>query len=143
MSPDDWGETLLHQFSRIWNVKLVQAILEKGVDVDTRTRELSTPLHCALSGGGGAHIVQFLVNAGADVQAEDNRMRSVLCVAVCSASCDVVSLIINAVILLSARRNTAADVLYQQTRVGSPITLSMPPVDTRNSCLCSMTDIYM
>ncbi len=69
---DENGGTILHWSAGRNENDLVQAILEKGIDVNTKDKRGMTALHmAALSISDNNDMVKILVKAGADVTATD------------------------------------------------------------------------
>lgn len=62
------SELPIHDAARAGIVERVAALLEQGVDVDSRNDMQSTPLHCAAQ-GGRAEVVKLLLERGAAVDA--------------------------------------------------------------------------
>jgi ankyrin repeat protein len=76
---DDWGFTpLMHAVSCVSrSVPVIAAILEAGANVNRRTQERYTALHCAIDVNGEANlntaeVIGLLVSAGADLKARQH-----------------------------------------------------------------------
>jgi len=73
---DDQGRTLLHLAAVAGHLEMVRWLIGRGVEVDARTAQMSTPLmHASLA--GKTDIVRLLLARGADIGARDSYQRTV------------------------------------------------------------------
>ena len=76
-----WGQTPLHEASRIYNnPEVVALLLDRGADVQAKNDESDTPLHEA-AGNGNVEAAALLLDHGADIHAKNGRGRTPLHVA--------------------------------------------------------------
>lgn len=73
----DGKEITLEEAASAGDVKKIQALLDKGVDVNGRDSEGITPLHRA-AGAGRLKAVELLVAQHAEVNGEDNEGETAL-----------------------------------------------------------------
>uniref|UniRef100_A0A7M4FPW3 Ankyrin-1 n=1 Tax=Crocodylus porosus TaxID=8502 RepID=A0A7M4FPW3_CROPO len=67
--PPQNGITPLHIASRRGNVIMVRLLLDRGAQIETRTKDELTPLHCAAR-NGHVRIAEILLDHGAPIQAK-------------------------------------------------------------------------
>ncbi len=93
---DDKGNTALHKASRISNGS-IEYLLSFGADVDSRNKEMQTPLHLALERNVEINNVQTLIEFGSDLNARDSKGRTPLHIAASNpdASTKVIDLLVN------------------------------------------------
>ena len=103
----------LQEAASIGNVDLVRMIIENGTDVDSMDDQFyKTALHRAVA-GGHQEIVEFLLNKGADVNAQDREGRTPLHYASERGHKDVAKLLIDKGADVNAKNNegqTAEDI---------------------------------
>jgi len=76
------GKRAIHNAARYDHVNIIRMILSAGEHVNTKTPgNLQTPLHIAAQ-SGAARAVKFLIDAGANIHALDNKRRTPLLLAV-------------------------------------------------------------
>ncbi|KAJ8014259.1 hypothetical protein DPEC_G00038410 [Dallia pectoralis] len=68
-STDQYGQTVLHEISRAWNVDVMRFFLERGADVQRPDCYGVTPLHVAAA-LDYEEMIHFLLNRKADIHAE-------------------------------------------------------------------------
>lgn len=74
------GSNLLCLASRSGCVKVVEFLIEKGVDVNVRDNEGKTSLHLAvIIPGQNTYIAKVLLNKGAEINIQDNEGKT-LCI---------------------------------------------------------------
>lgn len=74
---NDKGETFLHLCSKKGCLESAKWLLEKGVDIDTRTKEQNTPLFYAALSNSGA-LTHFLITKGANTNHTNVHKRTAL-----------------------------------------------------------------
>ena len=76
------NENLLHLSARVASYPMTQKLIEKGVSVTQKSSSGDTPLHVAASTGrNNVDLAKLLVDNGADVNARNNRGKSIMKVA--------------------------------------------------------------
>jgi hypothetical protein len=63
------GEKIIHLASRLGKTKIVEAFLDRGVNIDEKTDKGETPLHLAIE-LDREETIKFLIERGADVNAK-------------------------------------------------------------------------
>jgi ankyrin repeat protein len=91
----DGRQTLLHIAAARGNLKLVQALVEKGADLEAEGWSKFTPLHAAAS-AGHTEVVKVLIGRGANVHAEGEGNQSILYSAALGGHADIVRLLLAA-----------------------------------------------
>jgi ankyrin repeat protein len=88
-------------------IEIVRLLIEQGVDVTAKDKNLSTPLHLA-SSLGIPKIVQLLIERGADITANDASRRTPLHIATSYVGAKAVSLLFRLTGLMYMDRMTAS-----------------------------------
>jgi ankyrin len=90
------GETLLHQFAMTNNLELTTMLLERGANIETRTALKMTALHYAISKAASIPMIQLLLDFGANIMAQADRLESAMSLAASCGSTEVVKLVMEA-----------------------------------------------
>lgn len=72
---DNGGRSTIHSACDGGNLEIIKFLMEKGVDtINSKDNDGKTPLHLACFGphGVGTENIEFLIESGADVDAQDN-----------------------------------------------------------------------
>lgn len=75
---------------------MIEVLLSGGADLNLRTRDGHTPLHCAIWVGGYPEVVKALLSAGADPHAIDYQGRNSLHLAASNDYSDVIQILLDA-----------------------------------------------
>ncbi|WP_341747602.1 ankyrin repeat domain-containing protein [Candidatus Tisiphia endosymbiont of Dascillus cervinus] len=86
-------QTALHYAALLEDTSILQLILNKGVDINSRNSGGGTPLYCAVH-NNKKPIVEFLLNKGADVNIPNNDGIHILHVAVGINSLELIKLLV-------------------------------------------------
>jgi len=65
-------ETLLHYAAKVGNLDVMRLLLGKGIDVNVKQNDGTTPLHLASLYNIDSNVVKFLLDNGADVNAKSD-----------------------------------------------------------------------
>ena len=91
---DEQGNTLLHLASLIDSPELIQALLDKGADVNSKTSTDLTPLHRAAMRGSLKALILLLDN-GAQVNVQSNKGNTPLHTAALFGQIDAARILLN------------------------------------------------
>lgn len=73
---DSWGRTILHRSARLFghipDKKVLQVLLDKGLDINHRDRDGKTALHLATESDWTLSLFDFLIENGAKCNIKDN-----------------------------------------------------------------------
>jgi len=90
-----YGDTLLHVAAQKGLVNVCQALVERGLDVNSKNRYYQTPLHLAVR-EDHLGVVELLISAGADLNAKSSSGWTPLHWVACNGYLEVVKLLISA-----------------------------------------------
>ena len=67
----DRGNTALHWAAKKGNMNIVEILLDRGIEINSKTNDGETALHIAAS-SGNMNIVEILLDRGIDINSKDN-----------------------------------------------------------------------
>jgi len=109
-------EMALHLAARAGKAKTVQILLERGAEIEARTKEGQTPLMIAAENGQD-EVARVLCEQKADVDATDDRGNTALHIAAQSSSKVIIQLLLNKGADSEARNNagkTASEIMEER-----------------------------
>lgn len=102
-----YGMNILHYAVLVDNASIVDTLIKEGANLSFQDVQGRTPLHYAQS----VQVAQLLINAGAEINAQDNEHQNILTIAYIRENFDVVQYLLN---------NTQIDVSNTKQYSGIP-----------------------
>jgi ankyrin repeat protein len=118
-----YGWSLIHQYSAYGHALAVELLLEKGIEVDARSKCDDTLLVCAASASGHADVVQVLLARGAEINAQGYQGRTALMQGSKWGKVEVVKLLLDGGADIEVRNDegkTAWDIA-KKSHLGKPV----------------------
>ncbi|WP_419198621.1 ankyrin repeat domain-containing protein [Wolbachia endosymbiont of Rhagoletis cingulata] len=104
---DNWA--LLHYAVHYSNFDMVSFLIDKGANIEIRSKEGKTPLHLAVE-EAKQNIINLLLDRGADIEAKNNDGRTPLYLAAYNNDSDIIKLLYNRI---KAKSNDAFKMIKQ------------------------------
>ncbi len=101
---DDLDNNALYQATQLGNTDIVQILLDKGANIEAKTKYGHTPLHIA-SAQGGTEIIQLLLSKNANKEAKDKNRSTPLHIAVWYGNTPIVKLLLDQGVDIEAKMN--------------------------------------
>lgn len=100
-------------------IDTARLLLDRGADIEARTRTGMTPLHCA-SAAGRESLVEFLLDVGAAIEAADHTQRTPLCAAIESGRTEVCRLLLDRGASVAVQDSTKRTPLHYAAALAEP-----------------------
>lgn len=79
---NEFGQTLLHLATRSADIKLINYLCNKGLNIDEKDLNANTPLLYAILNSSPLHVIEFLYEKGASIEIKNRYKESPLLVAI-------------------------------------------------------------